>query len=61
MKKAWQKDSSQPDIIIEQKVFTIEVEKEGDYVFTVSQKGKANMSAQDSEKYNYNDVRIFLF
>lgn len=60
MKKAFMKDNSQPNIIIEQKVFIIDVKVPGDYVFTVTQKGKANMSAQDSEKYSYSDVRIFL-
>ena len=45
---------------MEQKVFTIEVEEAGDYIFTVTQKGKANMSAQDSEKYRYSDVRVFV-
>ena len=39
------KDSSQPDIIMEQKVFTVDVKKKGFFEFAVSQKGKSNMSS----------------
>ncbi len=60
MRKAYMKDNTQPDIIMEQKVFTMYIEKAGDYVFAITQKGKANMSAQDADKYFYSDVRIYL-
>ena len=54
------KDNSCPEIIMEQKVFTFTVEKEGAYEFGVSQRGKSNMSAQDADKYAYSDTRVFL-
>lgn len=36
MRKAFMKDSSQPDIIMEQKVFTVDVKKKGFFEFAVS-------------------------
>lgn len=60
MRKAFNKDSTLPDIITEQKLFSLEIQKNGNYVLGVTQKAKGNMSSQDSEKHQYSDVRAYL-